>query len=42
MTAAVLQRKTLQTLRVLDFCSERELGTQICTATWPRSSWIEP
>ena len=28
MTAAVLQRETLQTFRVLDFCSERELGTQ--------------
>jgi hypothetical protein len=28
MTAAVLQRETLQTFRLLNSCSERELVTQ--------------
>jgi hypothetical protein len=47
MTAAstpyVLQRETLQTFRLLDFCSERELVTRILygdLAAFPW--WIEP
>ena len=43
MTAAVLKRETLQTFRLLDFCSERELGHAVlygdlAAFLW----WIEP
>ena len=43
MTAAVLKRETLQTFRLRDFCSERELGHAVLYGDLAEFLWrLEP